>query len=95
MLGSSNLAVQILGAMGGLAALIAAVVGFLVYQVNRNSARQGEQVNLLAAGQISISAALDRSDKENERLRVQVVSLQRQVSDLQEQVRGLQNDHDA
>lgn len=62
----------ILGSLGGVAAIIAAVVGYLVHKDQAESNKSAQRVDLLHVGQESLKEALLRADNENKILRGRV-----------------------
>lgn len=72
MLALSDALATLLGSLGGVAAVIAAVVGYLVHRDQAKVAASAQRVDLLHIGQESLKEALLRSDLENQNLRKRV-----------------------
>lgn len=92
-----------LGAGTVIAALMTAVVGFLMYLEKRSNDGTTAKVGMLAASQASMIAALEESDNDKAELRatvkeqadrirhqdIEIAALRHEVDDLRREVRGL------
>lgn len=105
MFALSDVLATILGSLGGIAAVIAAVVGYLVHRDQARAAVATQRVDLLHIGQESLKEALLRADEENKKLRarideqekklmaqdVEILALNRHVDILEGQLKVVQS----
>ena len=106
MLALTDVLATILGSLGGVAAVIAAVVGFLVHRDQLETAKSAQRVDLLHVGQESLKEALNRADAENKSLRdrvdqqekkllaqdIQILALNRHVDILEHELAKFKQD---